>query len=65
MYLIVSTRPDLAFAVGRLSQYSSVPNKQYGKAAKYVLRYLESTKNRGLVLGGAGKPELIGYSDSD
>lgn len=71
MYAAIHTRPDIAFTVGRLSQYLSDPAKHHGQALKGLLRYLRSTINLRMVfsisgsLGTSGSPKLIGYSDSD
>uniref|UniRef100_A0AAV1UWT9 Reverse transcriptase Ty1/copia-type domain-containing protein n=2 Tax=Peronospora matthiolae TaxID=2874970 RepID=A0AAV1UWT9_9STRA len=48
MYLMVATRPDLAAAVGSLSQFSSDPCPTHWQALKRVLRYLQATPNHGL-----------------
>uniref|UniRef100_A0AAV1TB59 Reverse transcriptase Ty1/copia-type domain-containing protein n=1 Tax=Peronospora matthiolae TaxID=2874970 RepID=A0AAV1TB59_9STRA len=42
MYLMVATRPDLAAAVGSLSQFSSDPCPTHWQALKRVLRYLQA-----------------------
>jgi hypothetical protein len=65
MYAAIHTRPDIAFAVGRLSQYLSDPAKHHGQALKTLLRYLRSTIDKGIVYGSSGSHKLIGYSDSD
>ena len=43
MYLVIGSRPDLAFTVTLLSQFSSCPNESHLKAAKRTLRYLAGT----------------------
>lgn len=48
MYLAVSTRPDIAYAVNFLSQFNSNYNTEHWKAAKRVLRYLKGTIDHGL-----------------
>jgi len=45
MYLVISTRPDLAFTVSALSQFSSKPTTQHMGILKQVLRYLKGTRN--------------------
>ena len=64
MYAAIHTRPDIAFAVGRLSQYLSDPAKHHGRALKH-LRYIRSTINKGITYGNSGSQKLIGFSDSD
>ncbi len=66
MYAIVYTRPDLAYAVSKLSQYSSNPKKVHWKAVKRVLRYVKGTLDYSLTFGGTSSTtSLIGYTDSD
>jgi len=48
MYLVVGTRPDIAFTVTTLSKFNSKPNKIDYMAAKRVLRYLKQTKTLAL-----------------
>ncbi|MBC7870646.1 MAG: DDE-type integrase/transposase/recombinase [Chitinophagaceae bacterium] len=52
MYLSTTTRPDLAYALGKLSRYSHNPSQAHMKALKHVLRYLSGTKDMRLCLGG-------------
>jgi len=65
MYAAIHTRPDISFAIGRLSQYLSDPAKHHGHALKALLRYVRSTVDLGIVYGISGSSNLIGYSDSD
>ena len=46
MYAAVSTRPDISFAVGQLSQYASNPDKSHIKALTQVFRYLRGAPDR-------------------
>jgi hypothetical protein len=43
MYLSVSTRPDIAYAVGTLARFSSKPTKEHCTALKRVLCYFKGT----------------------
>lgn len=65
MYLAILTRPDIAFALGRLSQYLSDPAEHHMKALKGIMRYLRSTVHLGIVFNGSSSCQLVGYSDSD
>jgi transposase InsO family protein len=69
MYAMLGTRPDIAFAVGALSKYSSNPGKVHWNEAVHVLRYLGGTKDLALVFNGSKGADLssliLGYSDSD
>ena len=48
MYLMNCTRPDIAYAVSKLSRYTSNPGVEHWKAIIKVLRYLHFTRNIGL-----------------
>lgn len=64
MYLMVATRPDIAFAVGRVSQYSSDYRTPHWQAVKRILR----THTYGLTVGGAapgGGDSLSTFADAD
>jgi hypothetical protein len=65
IYAMICTRPDIAYAVIRLSQYMSNPTPQHVKAAKYVLRYLIGTQEYAIQYNGRSDSGLIGYSDAD
>jgi hypothetical protein len=48
LYLMLCTRPDLAFALSRLSRFSSKPGEKHAAALKQVLRYLSFTQDMGI-----------------
>ena len=67
LYAAMCTRPDIAYAIHALSQYSVDPGEEHWTAAKRVLRYLKGTRDLALTYGG---PEdwddvLESYSDAD
>ena len=69
LYLMHGTRPDLAFPVIKLSQYSSKPRDIHWHALKRILRYLKGTKDAVLRLGSpdagsSSAADVIGYFDS-
>jgi len=64
MYLAVTTRPDISYAVGALARYMSCPTTTHWQAAKGVVRYLAGTMSYGIVCSGESV-ELAGYSDAD
>ncbi|GJX03559.1 retrotransposon protein, putative, ty1-copia subclass [Tanacetum coccineum] len=49
MYLMVCTRPDIAYAVSVVSRYLANPGKNHWEAVKWILKYLRGTANVGLV----------------
>lgn len=59
------TRPDIQFAVNRLSQFLTRPTDLHWEAAEHVLRYLYTTRSLRLGLGTASQQKLHGFSDSD
>ena len=69
LYLMHGTRPDLAFPVIKLSQYSSKPRDIHWHALKQILRYLKGTKDAVLRLGSdsalvSSEADVVGYFDS-
>lgn len=65
MYAMLGTRPDICFAVNRLSQFGSNPTHDHLLAAQHVLQYLSNTRHHKLTYGRNDSTELIAYSDSD
>src|SRR6202050_2613791 len=68
MYAMLGTRPDIAFAVTCVSQFSSNPGPKHWMAIKRLLRYLRGTLDYFLPYGRISNnmnPALIGYCDSD
>jgi hypothetical protein len=63
MYTMVYTRPDIAFALRRLSQYMQDPAEHHARALKRLLRYLRFTIKFRISFGPTGK--LTVYSDAD
>ena len=68
MYAMIYTRPDIAFALGRLSQFLQDPAKQHERGVKRLMRYLRYTINLRIRYGlsnGETPKELEVYSDAD
>ncbi|CAI7776466.1 unnamed protein product [Closterium sp. NIES-54] len=66
MYLMICTRPDLAYPLSILARYVA-PGRhrpEHMAAAKRVLRYLCCTSAMGLVLGGRRPVVLTGHADA-
>ncbi|GJS37572.1 retrotransposon protein, putative, ty1-copia subclass [Tanacetum coccineum] len=51
MYLMVCTRPDIAYAISAVSRYLTNLGKNHWEAVKWILKYLQGTANVGLVYG--------------
>lgn len=64
LYLCI-TRPDLTFAVHKLSQYVSKPYTYHMAAAQRVLRYIKGTVGKGLLFSSTSNLELSVFSDAD
>ena len=66
-YAATATRPDIAAAVGVLSQFMSNPSKEHWQGIKRIFRYIKGTVNYGLVFKSSSKmnSSLYGYSDAD
>ena len=67
MYAMVYTRPDIAFALSRLSQFIQDPAKQHKRGVKRLMRYLRSiiTLRIRFRLSSETPKELEVYSDAD
>ena len=67
MFAAICTRPDIAFAVSRLSRYCSNPTDLHLNAAKRILRYLKGTATHCITYTGSTErhPQLVGYCDAD
>jgi len=65
MYAMLGSRPDICFAVNKLSQFGSNPDEEHFAAAIRVLQYLKATRDLRLIYDGNNGSELYGYSDAD
>jgi hypothetical protein len=63
MYLAIATRPDIAFAIGKLSQFLAFYNFMHWLAAKQVLRYLKGTRTLHLKLSSTVLAHISSFSD--
>ncbi|KAJ0735424.1 putative RNA-directed DNA polymerase [Helianthus annuus] len=64
MYL-TNTRPDIMFAVNKISQFMEYPRRNHWEAGKRILRYIKGTVNHGIVYSKGSKGKLVAFSDSD
>ncbi|SOV06091.1 uncharacterized protein UDID_19267 [Ustilago sp. UG-2017a] len=66
LWVANSTRPDLSLTVGVLARHMREPSQEHYQAAQRVLRYLESTKEVGLVYRASESQEpLVTHSDAN
>jgi hypothetical protein len=64
MYLASATRPDISFAVSKLSQFTSNPEDDHWRALERVMHYLVGTMEYGIHYSGF-PAVLEGYSDAN
>lgn len=65
LYLMLGTRPDIAFAVTKMAQFSVNPSQEHFDKALYICRYLAGTQNYALVFKGNSNEGLYAHTDSD
>ena len=64
MYAMISTRPDVSYALSVTSRYQSDPGESHWTAVKNILKYLRRTKNVFLVYGGEEELVVTGYTEA-
>lgn len=62
---LTNTRPNLSYAVSILSRFMQDPRESHWNAGKRVLRYIQGTKDYGLLYQKNENFTLNGYSDAD
>ncbi|KAL7281533.1 hypothetical protein ACG7TL_004850 [Trametes sanguinea] len=65
LYIMLGTRPDIAFAVTKLSQFAANPSQEHLNKALYICRYLIGTRSYALVYKGASGLGISACTDSD
>ena len=71
LYAAISTRPDISFAVNKLTQHMQAPTVTDAKACDRVFRYLAGSKSAYLMFGrnsdrhGASHTSVSAYADAD
>jgi hypothetical protein len=64
MYAMISTRPDVSYALSATSMYQSDPGESHWTAVKNILKYDRRTKDVFLVYGGEEELTVTGYTDA-
>ena len=64
-FLAQQTRPDIAFAVGKLAKHVAKPAFRHMDHVRHLLRFLRSTRDRTLTLNTNSRGRLLGYSDAN
>ncbi|XP_014496008.1 uncharacterized protein LOC106757745 [Vigna radiata var. radiata] len=62
---LTNTRPDITYAIHRLSQFVAAPTTLHHQAAFRILRYIKQTPGQGIFLTANNNLQLQAYSDSD
>jgi hypothetical protein len=65
MYVMVLSRPDIAFAVSQVAQYCQNPGPAHWKGVQRIFSYLHGNSHYGLCFNGNAKDDLTGYTDAD
>jgi hypothetical protein len=64
-YLCDRTKPNLLASIGELStNITPNPSDEHVKAAKKLIRFIKTSKDQTLKLGGGGDIELFGFCDA-
>ena len=64
MYLTLS-RPDITYAVHRLSQFLSTPRLPHMQAATKILQYIKGTLGQGVFFPAQSDLQFKAYCDVD
>jgi hypothetical protein len=62
---VIITRPDISFAVNRVSQYMHSPTVCHRAAVERILRYLKGTIQHGVQISQSPSFNITAFSDSD
>ena len=65
IYLCTNTSPDICYAVSCAARFNAKPKQCHATSVKTILRYLQKTKTKGLLIDFNGKLELEAYCDAD
>ena len=65
MNIITMTRPDIAYAVEKASQFCQNPGDGHWNGVKRIFAYLAGSAHLGLCFDGQQSNNLIGFTDSD
>ncbi|GJW40238.1 zinc finger, CCHC-type containing protein [Tanacetum coccineum] len=59
MYAMTSTKPDIAYVVGRLSRFTSNPSRQHWHAITRIFKYLRASKKQTCITGSNIEYEFV------
>jgi hypothetical protein len=64
MYTMISTRPNVSYAISATSMYQSDPGESHWTVVKNILKYFRRTEDVFLVYGGEEELTVTGYTDA-
>jgi hypothetical protein len=65
MYLANNSRPDIAYATQQAARFTHAPKKSHALAVKKIIRYLQGTKDKGLIMKPTTDLSIDRYVDAD
>lgn len=66
LFIANVSRPDIAYAVNSIAQFSEKPLKAHWNAVKRIFKYLKGTRDFGIIFNsGADCSKIVAYSDAD
>jgi hypothetical protein len=65
MFLANNSRPDIAFATHQCARFTHSPKDSHGQAVKKIIRYLQGTKDKGLIMTPSNDLSIDCYVDAD
>jgi len=65
LYLMLRTRPDIAYAVTQMARQSANPTQEHLEKALHICQYLISTRDYLLVYDGTTRSSITACTDSD
>jgi histone deacetylase 1/2 len=65
LYLTTNSRSELAYAVNQCARFTHSPKQSHAKAVKRICRYLQGTKDKGMILRPTNELTVDCYVDAD
>ena len=65
LYVSSNSQPDIQFAVHQCARFTHCPKKSHGEAVKRICRYLQGTREKGLIFNLNMEMKLDCYVDAD
>jgi hypothetical protein len=65
MFLANNSRPDIAYATHQCARFTHAPKDSHALAVKKIIRYLQGTKDKGLIMTPSNDLSIDCYVDAD